>query len=282
MKAYVSIDLEGLPGVSSVTMVSPDRSQFQRAVKIMTRIVNEVSQILLKSGFERVVVADSHGLMTTIDYLDIPRGVSLIQGYPRPFSMVTGIDSSFNMVLYLGYHAAAGVRYGFLDHTYSGGVFHEIYVNGVKASEYLVNTLYVNEIGVPVALLAGDHYLKVDVEKHTPWVVFVEFKKGVSRYAAIYDSLDEVIDRLRIGVEEAITRLKNGKLGLINWSKPYSLEIRVRDPLIADALEHNDKFTRIDAYSLKASANTAKELLGLIEVAALIGYGIESLKTSIK
>lgn len=282
MKAYVSIDLEGLPGVSSVTMVSPDRSQFQRAVKIMTRVVNEVAEVLLKSGFDRVVVADSHGLMTTVDYLDIPRGVSLIQGYPRPFSMVSSVDSSFDTVLFLGYHAGAGTRFGFLDHTYSGRVFHEIIVNGVKASEYLVNTLYVNELGVPVSLLAGDHYLRIDVEQHTPWVVFVEFKRGVSRYAAVYDSFDEVLDRLRRGVEDAVERLKSGRVKLINWSKPYKLEIRVRDPLIADALEHDDRFTRTDAYSLEATTNTARELLGLIETAALIGYGIESLKANIK
>ncbi|MGC9121814.1 MAG: M55 family metallopeptidase, partial [Thermogladius sp.] len=47
MKAYVSIDLEGLPGIASTTMTSPEKTQFSTAVKVMTRISEFVSKRLL-------------------------------------------------------------------------------------------------------------------------------------------------------------------------------------------------------------------------------------------
>ncbi len=282
MKAYVSIDIEGLPGIASTTMVGPTRSQFSRGSRIMTSIAKSVAEYLLENGFDRVVIADSHGLMINIEYLDMPRGVSLIQGYPRPYSMVWGLDNSFDAVLFIGYHAAAGTIHGFLDHTMSGRTFHEIIVNGVRASEYLLNTLYAGEKGVPVILVAGDEYLREEVVNHTPWAAFVEFKRGVTRYAAQYDSFEEVLERLRRGVQVASGRLKRGEVKPYTMEKPYKVVIRVRDTLLADVLEIIDELKRIDAYSFEFKTESAEKLMALIEEIAFIGYGVESLKASIR
>lgn len=282
LKIYVSIDIEGLPGVVSTTMVAPGRSQFNRGSIIMTRIAKSLAEYLFENGFERVVIADSHGLMTNIDYLEMPRGVTLIQGYPRPYSMVLGVDDSFDAVMFIGYHAGAGTMHGFLDHTYSGRVFHEIIVNGIRASEYLINALVVGEKNVPVILVAGDEHLREQVVNHTPWAVFIDLKKGISRYAAEYDSFEEVLDKLRKGVQIAVNRLKRGEARPLQLDKPYNVVVRVHDPLIADVLEMVEGLKRIDAYSYEFKADTALKLLGKIEEIALIGYGVEALKNAIR
>jgi len=282
VKAYVSIDLEGLPGIASTTMVSPERSQFSRASQIMTRVAKAVAELLLENGFERIVIADSHGLMTSVDYLEMPRGVTLIQGYPRPFSMVIGLDSSFDAALFIGYHAAAGTMHGFLDHTYSGRVFHEVVVNGVRASEYLVNAIYAGDKGVPVTMVAGDEHLREEAHTHTPWAVFVPLKRGISRYAAEYESFEEVLEKLRKGVEVMLTRIKRGEVKPLVMEKPYIVVVRVRDPLVADVLENVPGLKRVDAYSYEFTASTGEELMGRIEEIAIIGYGVESLKNNIR
>lgn len=282
MKIYVSIDIEGLPGIVSTTMVSPGRSQFIRGATIMTKIAKELANYLLENGFERVVIADSHGLMTNIDYLEMPRGVTLLQGYPRPYSMVLGVDESFDAVMFIGYHAGAGTIHGFLDHTYSGRVFSEILVNNIRASEYLVNALVVGEKNIPVILVAGDEHLRQEVVKYTPWTVFIEFKKGISRYAAEYDSFEEVLEKLRKGVQIAINRLKRGEAKPLKFNKPYNVIIRVRDSLIADVLELIWDMKRIDAYSFEFKTDTALKLLARIEEIALIGYGVDALKNVIR
>ncbi len=281
MKAYVSIDLEGLPGIASTTMTSPDKTQFSTAVKVMTRISEFVSKRLLELGFSEVYLADSHGLMTNIDYASVPDGVYLVQGYPRPYSMLTMLDGSFSAALFIGYHSAAGTTKGFLDHTMSGRVFYEVYVNGVKASEFLINSLYAREKGVPVILVAGDAHLRSEVETLSTNIVFVELKKGLSRYAAVYPSLNRVLDELDKGLRTAVDRLKSKHEFKILLQPPYTLAVKFRDNLVADVAEMTGA-ERLDAYTIKKTFGSASEMLGFIEVLAYLGLGVEYLKSSIK
>ncbi len=281
-KAYISIDIEGLPGIASATMLVPGNTQYSIGSRIMTRIGVETAKQLLENGFEQVVIADSHGYMTNIEYTAIPRGVRLIQGFPRPLSMLTGLDESFDAVLFLGYHAAASTPHGFLSHTMSGRVFAEIRINGIRASEYLINALVAGEKGVPVILVAGDKHLEEEVRQYTPWAVFIAFKKGITRYAAEYLSLEEILELLRKGVQVAVNRLKRGESKPLFLEKPYRVEVIVRDELVADVLETVDLLKRVDAYRLVFETNSAEKLLRMIEAIAFIGYGVYGLKERIR
>ena len=282
MKAYISIDIEGLPGIASLTMLAPGMTQFKRGEELMTLIAKETAKTLLEKGFERVVVADSHGYMTNINPLDMPRNTTLIQGFPRPLSMVTGLDKTYDAALFLGYHAAAGTLHGFLDHTMSGRVFAEIRINGERASEYLINALIAGENNVPIILVAGDEHLRSEVEKHTPWSVFVVFKKGITRYAAEYDSIEDILARLREGISLATERLKRGEAKPLTFKPPYSVEVYVRDEIIADVLEVMPGITRESAYKLVFETKTASEMLKIIETIAFIGYGVYSLQSKLR
>lgn len=282
MKAYVSIDIEGLPGIASTTMVSPGYTQYSRGSRIMTMIAKETAKALLNNGFDKVVIADSHGYMTNIDYLELPKNTSLIQGFPRPYSMLTGLDNSYDSVLFIGYHTAAGTMHGFLDHTMSGKVFAEIKLNGRRASEYLINALVAGEKGVPVILVAGDSLLRDEVSKYTPWAVFIGFKQGITRYAAIYESIGDVLDKLREGIAEAINRLRKGEVKPLVFDKPYIVEMMLRDELLGDVLETWDILERIDAYRFRYEANSAHNVLAIIELIAFIGYGVYALKERLR
>ncbi|AEH51390.1 M55 family metallopeptidase [Pseudothermotoga thermarum] len=282
MKIYVSVDIEGLPGVVLPTMTAPWSSQFQRASRIMTRLTNVLADEAFRNGASEVYVADSHGLMTNIDYLELDGRVNIIQGYPRAFSMVSLLDSTFNAIFYLGYHSAAGTPHGTLEHTYNGRVFSEIRVNGIRASEYILNSLYASEQGVPVAFLAGDEYLRKEVEVYTPWVVFVPLKKGVSRYSAISPGLSQIEKAIREGVTEAMSKVKENKVKLLEITKPYKVELVFRDSLIADALEEWDIMERLDAYTLRFTTDSARKMLAIISICSLVGSGIESLKANIR
>lgn len=274
----MSIDYEGLPGIASVSMLSPRSSQYSRSVKIVTKIAKIVAEELLNNGFERVVIADSHGAMTNIDYTELPKNTTLIQGYPRPYSMVSELDGSFKAVLFIGYHAGAGTLHAILDHTYSGRSFYRVWINGIRVSEYLLNSFVAGEYGVPSILLAGDSYLEEDVKRHTPWTVFVPLKKGISRYAASYDSFDEIIERLRKGIFTAVQRLKRGEVRPAIIDKPVELKIEFRDSIFADAAEVLPGVIREDAYTIKYKASNVKDVLGIIETIALVAAGIYGLR----
>ncbi len=282
MKAYVSIDIEGLPGVSSATMLVPGNTQYSRGSKIMTLIAKKTAETLLDNGFDKVVIADSHGYMTNIDYLEMPKNTVLIQGFPRPVSMLTGLDESYDAILFIGYHTGAGTLHGYLDHTMSGRTFAEIKINGFRASEYLINALVAGEKNVPLILVAGDQLLEEEVKKHTPWAVFVSFKRGITRYSAMYDSFEDILEKLVNGISGAVEKLKKGEAMPLMIHKPYIVEIRLREELIGDVLETWDKLSRKDAYTFTFEASTAEELLETIELIAFIAYGVYSLKNALK
>ena len=65
----------------------------------------------LRRGAEAVVVSDSHGDMGNLlpDLVD-PRA-ELVQGTPKlPWSMMAGIDETFGVAVFIGYHAAPAHR----------------------------------------------------------------------------------------------------------------------------------------------------------------------------
>ncbi len=278
MKVYVSIDFEGLPGIASLSMLTPKSSQYSRGVKIVTRIARTIAEELSKAGVDRIVIADSHGFMTNIDYLEMPKKTTLIQGFPRPYSMVTGLDESFDAILMIGYHAAAGTTNAILDHTYSGRTFYRIKINGVVVSEYLLNALVAGEYNVPVALVAGDEYLGEQVRTYTPWSVFIPLKKGVSRYAALYDSLDEVLEALKRGLHDAVERIKRRELKPLKLGSTLKTVIEFRNNIYTDIASIIPGVKRIDAYTIEYTTDSPRELLGLIEVLALMAIGIDSLR----
>lgn len=276
MKAYVSIDLEGLPGISGISQVAPKASLYSDARKVMTWITNVVSRQLLREGFEYVTVADSHGYMGNIDYMEVTEKVELIQGYPRPYSMMIGIDEGYDAALMIGYHARAGTVKGFLDHTYSSATIHRIYVNGVAASEYYLNTLYAGYYNVPVILVAGDEHLREEVEKHTPWAVFVPLKKGYSRLSAKYPSRDIIEKKLAEGIREASRRLKRGEAKPLKLGE-LTLRIELKNPLFVDMAQLIPGIKRIDAYTLEYKARDPVEAMSIVEIIAWIGLAGSSI-----
>ncbi|WFO74856.1 M55 family metallopeptidase [Desulfurococcaceae archaeon MEX13E-LK6-19] len=281
MRAYVSVDFEGLPGIPVGGLV-PRSPQYSRSEWIVTRISKAVVEKLLASGFDKVTLADSHGYMTNIDYREIPRGVTLVQGFPRPLSMITGIEEGYDAAYFIGYHAAAGTMKGYLDHTYSGMTFHRVYINGHQTSEFLLNALVAGEYGVPVVLVAGDKALETDVEKHTPWAVFVPLKQGLGRYAASFESLPEVIESLEKGVEESVKVLKEGKAKPLVFEKPMELVVELRETVFADAASLIPGVMREGAYKLVYKAESAKELMEVIEAITLVCFGIASLREKLR
>lgn len=270
MKAYVSIDLEGLPGISSISQVAPKTSLYSDARKVMTWITNVVARQLLREGFENVTVADSHGYMGNIDYMEVTERIELIQGYPRPYSMMIGIDEGYDAALMIGYHARAGTVRGFLDHTYSSAIIHRIYVNNVAASEYYLNTLYAGYYDVPVILVAGDEHLREEVEKHTSWAVFIPLKKGYSRLSAKYPSRDIIEKKLAEGIREATRRLKRGEAKPLKLGE-LTLRIELKNPLYVDMAQLVPGIKRIDAYTLEYKARDPVEAMSIVEIIAWIG-----------
>jgi len=83
-------------------------------------------------------------------------------------------------------------------------------------------------------------------------------------------------------VREAAGKTRRGELKLLELEKPYIVDLVFRESLIADAVEVLDFIERVNAYTVRFKADSARKILGVIEVMALVGSAVLNMATNIK
>jgi D-amino peptidase len=201
MRVYLSVDMEGLAGVSHAKPTSRGDEGYPAAVELMVGEANAAIRGAFAGGADEVTVNDSHGGMFNLLPEKLDPRARLVQG-TKPLSMVEAAhDGTFDLVLFVGYHSRAGHPRGTLAHTYTGRITLML-VNGRPATEAAINALYLGALGVPVALVTGDDALAEEVPDWLPWAETVVVKRGISWQAA--DSLHP--ERARELIEAAARR----------------------------------------------------------------------------
>jgi len=230
VRVYISVDMEGIAGVSHPKPTGRRDPGYAAAARLMDGETNAAISGAFDGGATEVTVNDSHGSMFNLDPVAIDRRARLIQGR-KPFSMVAGAaDGSFDLALFVGYHARAGHPHGTIAHTYSGDPTLTT-VNGTPIGEYGINALYLGALGVPVGLVTGDDATADEVEGWLPWAERVVVKRGVGRLAA--DSLhpEEARQLVRAGAARAVERALAGGDGAL---RPLVVEA----PIVAVEFRH--------------------------------------------
>lgn len=157
MKIYISADMEGVGGIVHSDQTDSAHPEYQRGRKLMTAEVNAAIEGALKGGATEVLVNDSHGGMRNLLIEDLNPEAILLSGATKQFSMMAGIDRTFDAAFFTGYHARAGSSFANLDHTWDGPrVVQGIWLNGVEVGEYGLNAALAGYFNVPVVLITGD------------------------------------------------------------------------------------------------------------------------------
>ncbi|MEM0120548.1 MAG: M55 family metallopeptidase [Thermoprotei archaeon] len=201
-RVFVSVDMEGLTGAVSPNQVLPGRADYERFREIMLRETNAVIRGAFDGGAEGVLVNDSHDGMLNLKIEGLDGGVELISGYHKPFSMMQGIDKGFMCALFVGYHSMASGE-GVLSHTMTG-IVSRAHLNGVPASEGVINAMVAGHFGVPVGMIAGDQYAVSELHTVCPDARGVVVKRAIDRYSAQSESLSRVEEELRRAAKEAV------------------------------------------------------------------------------
>lgn len=269
MKAFISVDLEGMPYVVIPGHLNLKGTLYDEARKIATKVTLTVAQELNENGYEEIVIADSHGPMVNLLVDDLPEYVEIIRGFPRPVSMLSGIEGC-EVALFLGYHAKFGTAKSTWDHTYSGGTINKVEVNGVAVSEFLLNTYVAGELDVPVILVAGEaQLLEDDVKRYAPWAETVALKRSLSRVAAKSFSMARIEKELKGAVERAVANCKQGKVKPLTTGKPVNMGITFRASHFADAAELLPMVNRIDGLNVEYTASNMTEAYKIFELLVL-------------
>ncbi|MGI5499518.1 M55 family metallopeptidase [Lentzea sp. CA-135723] len=184
MRIMISADMEGATGVTWTGDVVPGTEQWQRFRRLFTADVNACVAGLVAGGAERVLVNEAHSSQRNLLLEDLHHAARLLTGRHKPLSMMQGIDSEVDGVVFLGYHTGAGAR-GVLAHTYLENSITGVWLDGEHASEGRLNAALAAEHGVPVLLVTGDDLTCTDATGYAPDAAAVAVKECVSRYAAV-------------------------------------------------------------------------------------------------
>ncbi|HET9140209.1 M55 family metallopeptidase, partial [Actinophytocola sp.] len=184
MRIMISADMEGATGVTWSADVAPGTEQWQRFRRMFTGDVNACVAGLHDGGASDVLVNEAHDTQRNLLLEDLDARARMLTGRHKPLSMMQGIDTGMDGVVFLGYHAGAGVD-GVLSHTYLPNSITGVWLDGVAASEGRLNAALAAEHGVPVLLVTGDDLTCADAADYAPGARLVAVKECVSRYAAI-------------------------------------------------------------------------------------------------
>jgi D-amino peptidase len=182
MKLYVSVDMEGITGLVDHTHVDSNKHNYERSRIIMTDEANHVVTTAFEQKWKEVVVNDSHSKMNNLLIERLHPETQLITGDVKPFSMVQGLDDTYDGAIFVGYHARASLK-GVMSHSMIFGV-RNMYINDVAVGELGFNAYVAGYFDVPVLMVAGDDGAAIEAEKLIPNVKTVIVKESISRSAA--------------------------------------------------------------------------------------------------
>jgi D-amino peptidase len=276
LKAFISVDMEGMPYVVIPGQLNLKGSLYDEARKIATRVTLTVADELNKNGFQTVIIADSHGPMVNLLVDDLPEYVEIVRGFYRPLAMVAGAEGC-DAALFLGYHAKFGTAKSTFDHTYSGTHINRLEINGVPASEFLLNGYALGELNVPVIMVAGEaKLLEEDIKKQWPNITTVALKSSLSRVSAQSPSMLKIEKELRNSVKRATTNFKKGKVKPQIVKKPVRMKITFMGSQFADVAELLPTAKRLDGLNVEYTASTLTKAYRTFELLVLAAAGMSA------
>jgi D-amino peptidase len=247
MKVFVAVDMEGIAG-----LVQWDDSQRELQQRLMTEEVNAAARGAFAGGATEVFTGESHGNMRNLlpELLD-PR-VGFLSGQPKPMNHMAGVDPSFDLALFVGYHARAGTLHGVMAHTFAGSIF-SLSFNGIEVGEIGTDAALCGFHGVPVGLVAGDRAACEEARSLLGKVRTVAVKEGVSCSAARCVPVVKAREMIDEAAAEAVKYASDFKPFVIPG--PVTVQVVFAAPSYADTLEHLDFVTRVDGRTIRLEAD---------------------------
>jgi D-amino peptidase len=229
-KVFISVDMEGISGISGDDQLSAGGAEYARSRKLMAEDANAAVRGAIAGGATEVVVNDSHGSMRNLLPEDLHPSARLISHAFKPYGMVQGLDETFDAVIFVGYHAKADTGAGLFAHTGSG-VVRDLQVNGRSVGEGGLNALVAAWYGVPVVLVTGDDVAVKQTLESTPGAKGVAVKRAINVRSVELRPLAEARRDIEAAAKEAVA---GAKKPAPQRAGPFRVRLQFRDTLIPE------------------------------------------------
>lgn len=239
MKAYISVDMEGMAGVSHPSTTEPGADGYAGACDLMIGETNAAIEGAVLGGAGEVLVNDTHADKCNLRPAEIDPRARLLQGQ-KPWSMVSGAGPrgdgeapAFDVGLLIGYHTRAGHPLGTLAHTYTARTM-EVRVNGRPTGEAGLVAAVLGHWGIPVGLVSGDDALGAEIAELLPAAEYVVVKEAVGTNAAASVHPSVARELISDGCRRAVERAATGEFEPLDTPSPVTLEVDLHRGVEAD------------------------------------------------
>jgi D-amino peptidase len=226
VKLFISFDMEGVAGIVDWAQCRPPGQAYEEGRALLLGEVNAAIDGALAGGATEIVCNDSHGAMNNLNPADLHGRAAYIAGRHKPRYMMEGLDDSFDVVFFIGYHGSISGEPSVLSHTYNPSVISRVTLNGVECGESGINALVALGHGVPVALITGDQVTAAEGEPFFKQAQRVIVKGSITRFAAAQLHPEEAREMIYAGAEAAVRRL--GSVPLPDVELPTRLDVELQ------------------------------------------------------
>ena len=263
-KIFISADLEGVVGAVTGEQLGPGGFEYNRFREFMTAEVNAAIKAAKSAGATEILVADSHGNGQNLLIEKLPKDVKLIRSWPRPLGMMEVIDSSFDGVIFTGYHASTDNLEGVRAHTFSSAHLTSLKVNGKIMTEGSWNAAVAGEFGVPVIMISGDDAAVNEVKSLIGNAEGAIVKESISFHSAKSLHPEASYDLIAEKTLYAVKNIKKYKPYKIKG--PITVSVAFKNYQPSQILSYLKMFNRIDSHTIEFKAKNMIEASHIMRV----------------
>ena len=227
----------------------------------MTLEVAAACKGLIEAGVDEILVKDAHEDGKNLIHALLPKGVKILSGWSNhPYSMIEGLDETFDAVVFIGYHSAAGSNGSPLAHSLNPDKIRKITINGQRADEFLIFAYGAHSIGVPVIAVTGDGELIRNVRKFDEQIKTVAVSEGFGGGSvSIHPEL--AVERIEKSMHKAMEDLDGYKL-----HKPDHYEMQITFMKHEDAYKYSfyPGVEQISEHTIRYHAEDYMAILSLL------------------
>ena len=260
MKVFISVDIEGVAGSTVWDETEKGKDLYDYFARQMTREAKAACDGANDGGATEIMVNDAHDSGRNIDHNLLPKNTKLIRGWSGGlFSMVQELDETYDALMFVGYHSAAGKDTNPLSHTMSTSLDY-VKINGIVASEFLIHSYIAAYLKVPVVFLSGDKGL-CETAKCLKNIVTVAVKEGKGNSTvSIHPEL--ALELICEGAKEAI--IQDRSKCIIELPKEFNVEIRYRNHKDAYKSSFYPKIIKLDENTIQYNSNDYMDVLRMM------------------
>lgn len=222
MKAYISVDMEGISGVIISEQLLHGGLFYQEARRQLVYDTNAVIAGARDGGAEEVLVVDAHASGFNFLYEELHADAEYIMGgaHQQRFPFLAESDVMF----LVGYHAMSGTENAVRDHTMSSASYQDVLINGRPAGEIMIDAAIAGAHGVPVGLVTGDDKACAEARLLLGDIETAQVKQALGRHSARMLSPQSARELLRAQACRAMERARE----LANYVVTPPVTVRIR------------------------------------------------------